>query len=103
MIFPVEIWGRSSYQYYSPHQKICKVIDSLVIIIIHMGFFKLDVPVFRSILSIKHIKALCLNFSTILNLQIFLCITKIYMFRFIKVWKSKFITLDKNVQKTVIV
>lgn len=47
MIFPVEIWGRSSYQYYSPHQKICKVIDSLVIIIIHMGFFKLDVPVFR--------------------------------------------------------
>lgn len=37
MIFLEEILGKSNY--YFSHQKICNVIDSLVMVMIHMGFF----------------------------------------------------------------
>lgn len=37
MIFLEEILGESNYYFF--HQKICNVIDSLVMVKIHMGFF----------------------------------------------------------------
>lgn len=70
MIFLEEILGESNYFF---HQKICNVIDSLVMVKIHMGFF-FDVSIqLESILSNnKHFKAICLNFSTILKLILFM-------------------------------
>lgn len=61
MIFLEEILGESNYYFF--HQKICNVIDSLVMVKIHMGFF-FDVSIqLESILSNnKHFKAICLNF-----------------------------------------
>lgn len=71
MIFLEEILGESNYYFF--HQKICNVIDSLVMVKIHMGFF-FDVSIqLESILSNnKHFKAICLNFSTILKLILFM-------------------------------
>lgn len=72
MIFLEEILGESNYYFF--HQKICNVIDSLVMVKIHMGFF-FDVSIqLESILSNnKHFKAICFfiylqQFSTILKL-----------------------------------